>query len=221
MMNTTRRISLVAFLAIIPMAVMTGCNNSTPGEANPAATPSSSAAASLSPAAPNPGTTVPPAAESSTTPPASAEPGSEATTSQAPSAQEPAATGPAVLPTDLSGVVYGYIRAVGIDQSQLTLDKIDWFTGAAARQACIEDGVPLDMGDNWCTGYYFRNVNPALRVVTVSSGAAITTLEGSTPVAGDLTALANRIATLTGGSRPYRLVVTDGAITEVTEMYQP
>ena len=216
MMNTTRRISLVAFLAIIPMAVMTGCNNSTPGEANPAATPSSSAAASLSPAAPNPGTTIPPAAESSTTPPASAEPGSEA-----PSSQEPAPTGPAVLPTDLSGQVYGYIRAVDIDQSQLTLDKIDWFTGAAARQACIEDGVPLDMGDNWCTGYYFRNVNPALRVVTVSSGAAITTLEGSTPVAGDLTALANRIATLTGGSRPYRLVVTGGAITEVTEMYQP
>ena len=81
--------------------------------------------------------------------------------------------------------------------------------------------MPLDMGDNWCTGYYFRNVNPALRVVTVGSGAAITTLEGSTPVAGDLTALANRIATLTGGSRPYRLVVTGGAITEVTEMYQP
>jgi len=216
MMNTTRRISLVAFLAIIPMAVMTGCSNSTPGEANPAATPSSSAAASLSPAAPNPGTTIPPAAESSTTPPASAEPGSEA-----PSSQEPAPTGPAVLPTDLSGQVYGYIRAVDIDQSQLTLDKIDWFTGAAARQACIEDGVPLDMGDNWCTGYYFRNVNPALRVVTVSSDAVITTLEGSTPVAGDLTALANRIATLTGGSRPYRLVVTGGAITEVTEMYQP
>ena len=216
MMNTTRRISLVAFLAIIPMAVMTGCNNSTPGEANPAATPSSSAAASLSPVAPNPGTTVPPAAESSTTPPASAEPGSEA-----PSSQETAPTGPAVLPTDLSGQVYGYIRAVDIDQSQLTLDKIDWFTGTAARQACIEDGVPLDMGDNWCTGYYFRNVNPALRVVTVGSGAAITTLEGSTPVAGDLTALANRIATLTGGSRPYRLVVTGGAITEVTEMYQP
>ena len=104
---------------------------------------------------------------------------------------------------------------------RLTLDKIDWFTGAAARQACIEDGVPLDMGDNWCTGYYFRNVNPALRVVTVSSEAVVTTLDGNTPMSGDLTALADRITTPTGSSRPYRLVVTDGAITEVTEMYQP
>ena len=126
-----------------------------------------------------------------------------------------------MLPTDLSGEVYGYVRAVDVPQSQLTLDKIDWFTGAAARQACIEDGVPLDMGDNWCTGYYFRNVNPALRVVTVSPAAVVTTLDGNIPVTGDLTALANRITTPTGNSRPYRLVVTDGAITEVTEMYQP
>ncbi len=126
-----------------------------------------------------------------------------------------------MLPTDLSGEVYGYIRAVDVPQSQLTLDKIDWFTGAAARQACIEDGVPLEMGDNWCTGYYFRNVNPALRVVTISPEVVVTTLDGNNPVSGDLTALANRITTPTGSSRPYRLVVTDGAITEVTEMYQP
>ena len=218
-MNTTLRTSLVALLALIPILVMTGCSSPTPGVANPAGTTSSStsaAAPTVPNSVPDSATTIQPPAESSTTAPESQEP-----SSREPSSPEPGPTGPAVLPTDLSGEVYGYVRAVDAPQSQLTLDKIDWFTGAAARQACIEDGVPLDMGDNWCTGYYFRNVNPALRVVTVSPAAVVTTLDGNIPVTGDLTALANRITTPTGNSRPYRLVVTDGAITEVTEMYQP
>ena len=226
-MNTTLRASLVALLSLIPILVMTGCSTPTPGVANPAGTTSSSlsAAAPTVPNAvpnsapnsvPNSVTTIQPPAESPTSAPDSTEPSSDE-----PASQQPGPTGPAVLPTDLSGEVYGYVRAVDVQQSQLTLDKIDWFTGAAARQACIEDGVPLDMGDNWCTGYYFRNVNPALRVVTVSPEAVVTTLDGNIPVTGDLTALANRITTPTGSSRPYQLVVTDGAITEVTEMYQP
>jgi len=222
-MNTTLRTSLVALLSLIPILVMTGCSEPTPGVANPAGTTSSSTseAAPTVPNAvpnsvPNSVTTIQPPAESPTSVPDSTEPSSDK-----PGSQQPGPTGPAVLPTDLSGEVYGYVRAVDVQQSQLTLDKIDWFTGAAARQACIEDGVPLDMGDNWCTGYYFRNVNPALRVVTVSPAAVVTTLDGNIPVTGDLTALANRITTPTGSSRPYRLVVTDGAITDVTEMYQP
>lgn len=222
-MNTTRRTSLVAFLAIIPLAVMSGCSTSTPGAANPAATTASStsATASPSPTAPNSVTVTPTPAESSTTTPPSSEPGSPEPSSQAPGSQEPGPTGPAVLPTDLSGEAYGYIRAVDVPQSQLTLDKIDWFTGAAARQACIEDGVPLDMGDNWCTGYYFRNVNPALRVVTVSSDAVIRTLEGNTLISSTLSTLADKAAIEPGSYLPYRLVVVNGAITEVTEIFQP
>ena len=108
--------------------------------------------------------------------------------------------------------------------SQLTLDKIDWFTGAAAAQACDEDGVPQDGRVNeWCSMYYFRNVNPALRVVTVSPQVAVTTLDGNSnvEVAGDLAALADRVTTPPGSSRPYRLTVTDGVVIDVTELYQP
>jgi hypothetical protein len=125
-------------------------------------------------------------------------------------------------PTDLSGVVYGFIKRVDVAASQLTVDKVDWFTGAAATQACDEDGVPQDgRVDEWCSMYYFRNVNPALRIVTVSPTVAVTTLDGNLQVAGDFTALADRVTTPTGSSRPYRLTVTDGVVTDVTEMYLP
>ena len=222
-MNTTLRTSLVALLALIPILVMTGCGAPTPGVANPASTTSTSTSATA-PTVPNSVTTVQPPAESSTTAPESTEPSSQEPSTQEPTSQEPSSeepTGPAVLPTDLSGEVYGYIRGVDVDQSQLTLDKIDWFTGAAARQACIEDGVPLDMGDNWCTGYYFRNVNPALRVVTVSSDAFIRTLVGNNLISSTLSTLADEAATGPGRYLPYRLVVVNGAITEVTEIFQP
>ena len=69
--------------------------------------------------------------------------------------------------------------------------------------------------------YYFRNVNPTLRVVTVSPQVAVTTLDGNVQVTGDLAALADRISTPTGSSRPYRLTVTDGVVTQVIEVYQP
>jgi len=227
-MNTTLRTSLVALLALIPILVMTGCGAPTPGVANPASTTSTSTSATA-PTVPNSVTTVQPPAESSTTAPESTEPSSQEPSTQEPTSQEPTSqepsseepTGPAVLPTDLSGEVYGYIRGVDVDQSQLTLDKIDWFTGAAARQACIEDGVPLDMGENWCTGYYFRNVNPALRVVTVSSDAFIRTLVGNNLISSTLSTLADEAATGPGRYLPYRLVVVNGAITEVTEIFQP
>ena len=230
-MNTTLRTSLVALLSLIPILVMTGCGAPTAGVANPAGTTSSSTGAaaptvpnSLPDSVPDSGKTIQPPAESSTTTPESTEPSSQQPTSQEPSSQEPSSqepTGPAVLPTDLSGEVHGYIRAVDVPQSQLTLDKIDWFTGAAARQACIEDGVPLEMGDNWCTGYYFRNVNPALRVVTVSSDAVIRTLEGNTLISSNLSTLADKAAIEPGNHLPYRLAVVNGAITEVIEIFQP
>jgi hypothetical protein len=68
---------------------------------------------------------------------------------------------------------------------------------------------------------YFRNVNPALRVVSVSPSVVVTTLDGNLPVPGDLESLAARITTPTGSSRPYLLTVSDGSVVEVMEIYQP
>jgi hypothetical protein len=223
-MNTNRRTSLVAFLAIIPLAVMTGCSTSTPGAATPAGTTASSTSgtASPSPTAPNSVTVTQTPVESSTTAPPSSEPSSPEPSSQAPGSQEPRPTGPAVLPTDLSGEVYGFIRGVDVAQTQVTLDKVDWFWGADAEQACAVDSVSDEARlDGWCSVYYFRNVNPKLRVVSVSPDAAITTLEGTTPVSEDLQALADRAGTPGGEYHPYRIIVTDGAIVALTQIYQP
>jgi hypothetical protein len=113
--------------------------------------------------------------------------------------------------------VYGFITAVDPARSELTLDKIDWFTGDAARQACAEDGV-TDTSNNWCTGYYWRNRNPALRTVVVGQNAVITVLDGSESVPGTLADVAGRIATT---ASTYRLVVDDGQVTEMHENYAP
>ena len=218
-MNTAARPQVIAVLAMLAAVVVVGCSRTTAGTAN-SPTPSASAAVTASSSPPTsisepttPRTMQSPTAESTTQP---------TPTSSEPSSPEPAPTGSGVLPTDLTGVVYGFITRVDVFASQLTVDKVDWFTGAAAEQACAQDGVPPAARLNeWCSMYYFRNVNPTLRVVTVSPHVAVTTLDGNVQVAGDLAALADRITTPTGSSRPYRLTVTDGVVTAVTEMYQP
>lgn len=120
-------------------------------------------------------------------------------------------------PTDLSGENFGFVTAVDVAASQITLDRISWFTGADAVQACADDGVTV-RDNNWCTGYYYRNNNPALRVVSVSAQAKITTLDGAKSVISDLATVAARVAAVKSA---YRLVVTDGTVTVLEEIYQP
>jgi hypothetical protein len=224
--KTTARPWPTCILAIVSVAVLYGCSTSTPGSAGPATT--SSVAATTSASASSAGSSPVPSSAATPTTSSAAERATTtrttdgAATSSEPSSEKPAPSGTGPLPTDLSGVVYGFVRGVDAPESQLTLDKVDWFTGAAAQQACDEDGVPQEARvDEWCSMYYFRNVNPTLRVVTVSPHVAVTTLDGNVQVAGDLAALADRITTPTGSSRPYQLTVTDGVVTEVVEMYQP
>lgn len=126
-------------------------------------------------------------------------------------------TAPAPPATDLSGEQYGFVTAVDVAGGTLTLDRIAYFTGADAQKACAEDGV-TDTSNNWCTGYYWRNNNPALRTVAVSPDATITVLDGSASVPGSLAQVAQRIGQV---ASTYRLVVTDGRVTELHEMYAP
>lgn len=139
------------------------------------------------------------------------------TTAPPPVASSPAGSTPAVPPTDLAGEVHGFVTGVDPVRSELTVDKIDWFTGPAAQQACAEDGV-TDTSNNWCTGYYWRNRNPALRTIAVSPDAVITVLDGSASVPGSLARVAERISQ---ASSTYLLIVRDGRVTELHEMYAP
>ncbi|ACV78827.1 hypothetical protein [Nakamurella multipartita] len=123
--------------------------------------------------------------------------------------------------TDLTGDVYGKIVAVDPGQSQITLDKFDWFTGDAARQACDEDGVQ-ERDNGWCTDYYYRNRNPQLRVVTVSPDATVVTLAGGspTPVPSDLPTVGQRLSG-SESSGIFQITVTDGQVTSIRELYFP
>jgi hypothetical protein len=221
-MTSSGRLWPRAILALFSVVMLAGCSTETTGADNPNSTASSSAATpSLAPSTtstPTPRPTTSSAAESLTITATTLVPTSTTT----PSSQDPEPAGTGAVPTDLSGEIYGYIQAVDLPGSQLTVDKVDWFTGSAAEQACAEDGVPPGMHlDGWCSMYYFRNVNPALRFVSVSPSVAVTTLDGTVPVPGDLASLAARITTPTGSARPYRLTVTEGAVIEVMEIYQP
>jgi hypothetical protein len=127
-----------------------------------------------------------------------------------------------VRPTDLDGKVYGFVRGVEVPHAEITFDKVDWFSGADAAQACAVDRVPADAHVNgWCSVYYYRNVNPKLRVVPVSPDAAIRILQGTTPVSTDLQSLADLAGGPTGDYHLYRMTVTDGAVTELTAIYEP
>ena len=99
--------------------------------------------------------------------------------SSSPNARNPASIGSMIPRTDLDGEVYGFVRAVDPAAALITLDKIDGFTGAAAQQACAAD-VPRAPGRaNRDPPNYYRNVNPAVRVVAVSPQETITTLDGT------------------------------------------
>jgi hypothetical protein len=74
--------------------------------------------------------------------------------------------------------------------------------------------------NGWCSAYYFRNVTPALRIVTVGPDVVVTTLNCNVPIT--VTSLfLQPDRTATGSSRPYRMTVTDGLVVALAEIYQP
>ncbi len=70
----------------------------------------------------------------------------------------------------------GYITDVWMDGSvrMLKIDYIDYFSGAEADAAAIEDGV-IQPGEHAENGWYMRNNNPLLRTYVVSHAVAIAT----------------------------------------------
>ena len=193
----------VRLLAVLPvLTLLTACSTQLSGTG---AVPSDQSVVATSPSSSAPTSSArsvrPTPAASTVTTTVTAAPSTAAATSS--SVPPPTATAPVGPPTDLDGEVYGFVTAVDLAASQITLDKIDWFTGAAAQQACAEDGV-TDTSNNQCTGHYFRNNNPALRVVAVSPQASITTLDGARSVPSDLATVASRLSSRS----TYHLIVT-------------
>lgn len=212
-MTATRGRSALTLLTLLAIA---GCSTAVPGAAAGPTGPLSTSAADSTAPPTSTGTTVSTESTGTATTSSGEDDADSQTTSARPETTTTMTYG-TYPPTDLTGEDYGIITAVDLPNSQITLDRISWFTGADAQQACADDGVTAT-DNNWCTGYYYRNNNPALRVVAVSPEATISTLVGSRSTPSDLATVATRIATTASA---YRLTVTDGVVTQLEEIYQP
>lgn len=149
---------------------------------------------------------------STTQPTITQAPASEATTTEAPDPAEETAD------PSLAGTQYGYITGVDESARTLTFDKVEWFTGAAATQACEADGVIVRDNEK-CNDYYIRNNNELLRTAPISPAAkfslqspddALVQLETTLP---ELSAKRK--------DRLFIISFTNGSVTRVKEQFLP
>ncbi|MBU2669816.1 hypothetical protein KOI35_40535 [Actinoplanes bogorensis] len=116
---------------------------------------------------------------------------------------------------------YALLRSIDTRRRSLTFDQLQWFWGAAAHRACVEDGETI--GDfEWCNDYYYRNHSRYLRTIRVTRDASLTYLPPSdTTTAQKLTlAQLSRIVS----SRPSRywvITIRDGKAVAVRQQYVP
>jgi hypothetical protein len=117
--------------------------------------------------------------------------------------------------------------AVGADQSpaRVTLDLGRWFTGQAATNAAIADGA-IAQGQR--VPRYFRNDDTAWRTLPLDPAAVVTVRrwngsDTSTIALSELQRLmrtsSSRASRIT--SDPFRIVVTDGRVTALTQLRYP
>ena len=130
-------------------------------------------------------------------------------------------------PTVSDGPHVGRLIAVGADQSpaRVTIDLGRWFTGAAATQAAIEDGV-IAAGDT--RSRYFRNDDPIWRTLPVDTFATVTVRRwgGSVTYTIALSELQRLMRTDSRRAQritndPFRATVTDGRVTALTQLRYP
>lgn len=129
------------------------------------------------------------------------------------------------------GTSFGYVTAINIGGSTVTIDIAELLTGDAAVTAAIEDGA-LEPGETSIDNdYYVRNKNPKLRTVTVGPTAPVNVLSspGSPDLeSGSLQKLAEALTAVPagdpaeGGPRlPVQIVARGGVISRIDEVFFP
>ena len=129
------------------------------------------------------------------------------------------------------GTSFGYVTAINIGGSTVTIDIAELLTGDAAVTAAIEDGA-LEPGETSIDNdYYVRNKNPKLRTVTVGPTAPVNVLSspGSPDLeSGNLQKLAEALTAVPvgdpaeGGPRlPVQIVARGGLISRIDEVFFP
>jgi hypothetical protein len=121
----------------------------------------------------------------------------------------------------------GRLMAVGADQSpaRVTLDLGRWFTGAAATQAALDDGV-IVAGESLAR--YFRNDDATWRTLPLDTFATVSVRRwgGGLTYAISTAELQQLMRTDSRSAHritndPFRFTVTDGRITALTQLRYP
>jgi hypothetical protein len=107
------------------------------------------------------------------------------------------------------------------------IDVIQWLTGPAATQACLEDGVAI--GDSvYCREYYARNDNDLVRAMRVADDAVVTAFDATgtqvSLTAGTLTRLEEmgRVSDSRSSVDTYfRLTTRAGKVTGLQQVFVP
>jgi hypothetical protein len=112
------------------------------------------------------------------------------------------------------------LRRVDVAGRTVTVDLIQWFTGAAAIKAAAEDGKESPPPND----YYIRNVNPRLRTLPLATDARLTLTRQTLGQGGDATAGVEvdlaRLAT-SGRRHLFWATVQGGRILRLEEQYLP
>ncbi|MBL7520783.1 hypothetical protein I6A84_22500 [Frankia sp. CNm7] len=153
----------------------------------------------------------------------------------APAEPTPADDGDGPTATPLRGEYAAYVTAIDPANATVTFDVVEWLTGTAAQQACVQDGDPGPWPAAWCNDYYVRNENAVLRTLSVSPTARLGYVDelGPTgavslenPTAGNvpttLSALAAKLADFgPDGQLKCLITVESGALTAIDEIFAP
>lgn len=207
-MTALHKRPLAAAAMCAALAVTAGCGNT--------AAPSKAAPRSTAPAVTSPVPTT------GTGPGAGAAPaqtsGTGTRTRSGPgTAAKPGAAAEAAALTD--GRYPLYITAVSTARRQLTVNVIQFLTGAAADKAAKEDGAEVT------DDYYIRDASPRLRTLPVVAGAPITVnnLESATTGSNKdvRTSLARLGAYRDLGNAVFRATVKGGRVIALSEIYVP
>jgi hypothetical protein len=136
----------------------------------------------------------------------------------APQAGKDRATGSAATPVLPDGEHDAYITEVDQAHRRIVVDVVQVFTGQAARDAAIADGVARDKAQY--LGVYLRNQNPRLRTLPLASDLRLDLRGGcESPTSEQLALLAADARAKSGSVRTFyfHLTVKDGKVHRIDE----
>jgi hypothetical protein len=126
-----------------------------------------------------------------------------------------------------TGTYDGYLRALNLRTRHLTIDRVLWYQGAAAKRACVRDHIPIPRDDERCHDYYVHDlktilIDPVARSAMIASEISFNqkslSASGYRLTLGQVSSLMKRAGS---AYTVYRITVRNGIIVALFGLYQP